>query len=85
MISLTEITCKDIKSAVKTVKDFKLNAADFPILVERASFNTANYFVSQCFRAASHPDHMPLHKIEDLFSGDYVMITCLVTLLLKRW
>ena len=28
---------------------------------------------------------MPLHKIEDLFSGDQVMIGCLISLLLKRW
>ena len=50
-----------------------------------ASFNAANYFVSQCFRAPSHPDHIPLHKVEDLFSGDPTMIACLCTLLFKRW
>lgn len=61
---------KNIKGAVKLVKDFRLKPNDFPALIEKASFNAANYFVSQTFRAPSHPDHMPLHKIEDLFSGD---------------
>ena len=28
---------------------------------------------------------MPLHKVEDLFSGDPIMIAGLVLLLLKRW
>lgn len=67
------------------MKDFGLSHAEFPNLVEQASFNAGNYFVSQVFRAPSHPDHMPLQKVEDLFSGDAVMIGCLVTLLLKRW
>jgi len=79
------VSLKDIKGATKIVKDFKLSSVDFPLLVERASFNTANYFVSQCFRAPSHPDHMPLHKVEDLFSGEPIMIACLVTILLRRW
>ena len=76
---------KNIKGAVKLVKDFKLDPNEFPALIEKASFNAANYFVSQTFRAPNHPDHMPLHKIEDLFSGDQIMIGCLVSLLLKRW
>ena len=50
-----------------------------------ASFNTANYFVSCTGRAQNHPDYMPLHKIEDLFAGDRVMISCLCMLLFKRW
>lgn len=79
------ISLKNIKGAVKNVKEFKLDPAEFPVLVEKASFNAANYFVSQTFRSPSHPDHMPLHKIEDLFSGDDIMIGCLVSLLLKRW
>lgn len=79
------VSLKDIKNATKMVKEFKLNCADFPMLVERASFNTANYFTSQCFRAVAHPDHIPLHKVEDLFSNEPVMIGCLVSILLKRW
>ena len=79
------ITLKNIKGAVKAVKDFGLNPSDFPHLVEMACFNASNYFVSQVFRSPSHPDHIPLYKVEDLFSGDQVMIACLVTLLLKRW
>ena len=51
---------KNIKGAVKCVKDFGLSHAEFPNLVEQASFNAGNYFVSQVFRAPSHPDHMPL-------------------------
>lgn len=50
-----------------------------------SSFNTANYFVSCTCRAQTHPDHMPLHKVEDLFNGDRVMISCLCMLLFKRW
>lgn len=76
---------KNVKGAVKCVKDFQLEAADFPLLVQQASFNAANYFVSQVFRAPNHPDHIPLSKVEDLFSGDTIMTGCLVTLLIKRW
>ena len=79
------ITQKDIKGAVKAVKDFGLSPEEFPHLVEMASFNASNYFVSQVFRAPSRPEHIPLYKVEDLFSGDKVMIACLVSLLLKRW
>ena len=79
------VSLKNVKGAVKYVKEFGLDPNDFPLMVELASFNAANYFVSQCFRAPSHPDHIPLHKCEDLFSGDETMIGCLVTLLLKRW
>mmetsp|Transcript_1013 Transcript_1013/g.1383 ORF Transcript_1013/g.1383 Transcript_1013/m.1383 type:complete len:154 (+) Transcript_1013:817-1278(+) len=79
------VSLKNVKGAVKNVKDFGLSPSDFPLLVEKASFNAANYFVSQCFRAPSHPDHMPLYKVEDLFSGDSVMTGCLISLLLKRW
>jgi len=44
-----------------------------------------NYFVSQAFRAPNHPDHIPLSKVEDLLSGDPLLISCLLLLLLKRW
>ena len=37
---------KNIKGAVKAVKDFSLSPDDFPLLVELASFNASNYFVS---------------------------------------
>ena len=40
------VSLKNIKGATKTVKDFKLSPNDFPLLVEQASFNAANYFVS---------------------------------------
>jgi len=79
------VSLKNVKSAVKYVKEFGLDPLDFPQMVELASFNAANYFVSQCFRGPTHPDHIPMHKVEDLFSGDETMIACLVTLLLKRW
>jgi len=79
------VSLKNIKGATRAVKDFKLSPDDFPILVEQASFNAANYFVSQCFRSPSHPDHLPLHKVEDLFSNEPVLIHCLCTLLFKRW
>ena len=40
------ISLKNIKGAVKAVKDFELNPQEFPQLVEMASFNASNYFVS---------------------------------------
>ena len=40
------VSLKNIKGAVKLVKDFRLNPQDFPALIEKASFNAANYFVS---------------------------------------
>ena len=64
---------KNVKGAVKTVKDFQMDPNDFPLLVETASFNASNYFVSQCFRSPNHPDHVPLHKVEDLFSNEPIM------------
>ena len=39
-----------MKDAVKIVNEFGLNPGEFPHLVQHASFNAANYFVSQCFR-----------------------------------
>lgn len=44
------VSLKNVKSAVKYVKEFGLDPLDFPQMVELASFNAANYFVSQCFR-----------------------------------
>ena len=40
------ISLKNIKGGVKSVKDFELNPQEFPQLVEMASFNASNYFVS---------------------------------------
>lgn len=79
------VSLKNVKGATKMVKDFNLDPVDFPLLVEQASFNASNYFVSQCFRAPSHPDHIPLQKVEDLFSNEPIMIQCLLSLLFKRW
>ena len=79
------VSLKNVKGAVKTVKEFNLEPTDFPLLVEQASFNAANYFVSQCFRSPNHPDHIPLQKVEDLFSNDPIMVQCLLSLLFKRW
>ena len=76
---------KNVKLAVKTVKDFKLDPNNFPALVEQASFNATNYFLSCYFRSKNHPDHIPLHKVEDLFSNEPIMIQCLCTLLFKSW
>lgn len=79
------VQMKNVKGAVKIVKEFQMEPNEFPLLVETASFNASNYFVSQCFRAPNHPDHIPLHKVEDLFSNEPVMVQCLCTLLFKRW
>jgi len=40
------VSLKNIKGAVKSVKEFDMNPDDFPLLVEQASFNASNYFVS---------------------------------------
>ena len=73
------VVMKKIKEGVKIVKEFGLKPSLFPKLVELASLNTASYFSSQTFKAKTDQSYMPLHKVEDLFSGDLTMISCLVT------
>jgi len=76
---------KNVKGAVKAVKEFDLDPSEFPQLIEACCMNAVNYFVSQAFRAPNHPDHIPLSKVEDLLFGEPLLISCLLLLLLKRW
>ena len=43
-----------------------------------------NYYVSQVFRNPEHPQHMPLHKVEDLFAERPRMLISLVEALLRK-
>ena len=40
------VQMKNVKGAVKIVKEFQMEPNEFPLLVETASFNASNYFVS---------------------------------------
>lgn len=66
------------KTAADLVKDYKLNPEDFPELQAIISRNSSSYFIGRAFRAPSHADYMPLHKIEDLFTNNHRMLTELV-------
>ena len=79
------LSMKNVKGAVKAVKEFDLDPSELPQVVEAPCLNAVNYFVSQTFRAQNHPDHIPLSKVEDLLFGDPLLISCLLLLLLKRW
>ena len=75
----------DIKGATRQVKEYRLDPDAFPELIKRASFNAVNYFVSRTYRAPSHPDFLPLYKVEDLLSGDELLLGCMLIMLIKRW
>jgi len=62
------------KTAADFVKDYKLNPEDFPELQAIISRNSSCYFIGKAFRAPSHADYMPLHKIEDLFTDNHRML-----------
>lgn len=72
------------KTAADLVKDYKLNPEDFPELQAIISRNSSSYFIGRAFRAPSHADYMPLHKIEDLFTNNSRMLLELVQSLLRR-
>ena len=46
--------------------------------------NSSNYFISRIFRAEDHPDHKPIHIIEELFSGKPRFLVPLVEALLRK-
>ena len=77
-------TRDNVKTASKLVKDFKLNPSDFPEMQEIQHNSAVNYYVSQVFRSPDHPQHTPLHKVEDLFSERPRMLISLVESLLKK-
>jgi hypothetical protein len=72
------------KTAADFVKDYKLNPEDFPELQAIISRNSSCYFIGRAFRAPSHADYMPLHKIEDLFTDNHRMLIELAQSLLRR-
>lgn len=72
------------KTAADFVKDYKLNPEDFPELQAIISRNSSCYFIGKAFRATSHADYMPLHKIEDLFTDNHRMLIELAQTLLRR-
>ena len=72
------------KVAAQLVKEYKLNPEDFPELQNLVSITTSNYFIKRAFKSSNHPEYMPLHKIEDLFSGNPRMLLSLVEELLLK-
>ena len=73
-----------LKIAIKLVADYNFDPEQFPLLMQTVIFNTSNYFISKVFRAEGHPDHMPLHKVEDLFTDRPRFLIPLVEALLKK-
>ena len=57
-----------LKVAIRLVHNYGFDPEHFPILIDTVIFNSSNYFISRIFRAEDHPEHMALHKVEDLFS-----------------
>lgn len=72
------------KVAAQLVKDYKLNPDDFPELQNLVSITSSNYFIKRAFKSPSHAEYMPLHKIEDLFSGNPRMLLFLVEELIQK-
>lgn len=77
-------TVQHAKTAADLVKDYRLNPEDFPELQAIISRSSSSYFIGKAFRAPSHADYMPLHKIEDLFTDNQRMLLELVQSLLRR-
>ena len=77
-------TRENVKTASKLVKDYKLNANDFPQMQEIQHASAINYYISQVFRNPEHPQHMPIHKVEDLFAERPRMLISLVESLLRK-
>ena len=75
---------KYIKIAIRLVHDYNFDPEQFPILMNTVIFNTSNYFISKVFRAEGHPDHMSLHKVEDLFTDRPRFLVPLVEALIKK-
>jgi hypothetical protein len=73
-----------MKVAAKLIKKYKLSFDDFPDLVYNLEANSAHYYISRLFRPEKHEDHMPLHSVEDLFTGKHNMLFDLVKQLLKK-
>ena len=77
-------TKENVKMANKLVKDYKLNANDFPEMQGIQESNATNFYVSSIFRKSDHPAYMPLNKVEDLFEGKHRMLINLVESLLRK-
>ena len=77
-------TPQHAKVAAQLVKDYRLSPDDFPELQNLVSITSSNYFIKRAFKSPSHAEYMPLHKIEDLFSGNPRMLLFLVAELLER-
>jgi len=72
------------KVAAQLVKDYKLNPEDFPELQNIVSANSSHYFIKRAFKAPSHAEYMPLHKIEDLFTNNPRMLVLLIEELVQK-
>jgi len=68
-------TPEDSKTAAELVKDYKLDPEAFPELQSILCKSSSNYFIGRAFRHPSNADYLPLAKIEDLFTGNTLMLT----------
>ena len=73
-----------LKALSSKFTKFNLNPLDYPLVVEMATRGTARYFISQVFKPPSNPDHMPWHKIADIFMGNDLMMTMLTEEIISR-
>lgn len=72
------------KIATSILSYFKIDHQKYPALGEFASRACGFYFVSQVFKDAKSPDHMPWHKVEDIFTGNHLLLTMLVEQILQK-
>jgi len=66
------------------VLDYKLNPDQFPNLLAIVDKNSSTFFIRRVFKAPGHEDHMPIHKVEDILSGQPRMLSFLVEELVKH-
>ena len=75
---------KHAKVAANLVKEYKLNHEKFPELLNIVSSNSARFFIVRAFKAPSHQDYMPIHKVEDLFLDYPKMLVLFIEELIKK-
>ena len=60
---------KNAKHATKIVLDYSLDPDQFPTLLNIVEKNSSIFFIRRCFKDESHPDYMPIYKVEDMLNG----------------
>lgn len=72
------------KQAADLVKYYKFNHLDFPELLHMIAKNSSCYFIGRAFRAPDHEEHMPIHRVEDLFTDHPLLLFELISSMLKK-